>query len=90
MCASAPLWGWCTGAADQFLDSGALEGLHWPCAMNEFANLLVRASHTMGTLYALAVLLNAEPREVYYWIAGLERPSAERMSDLRARLNNVL
>ena len=42
--------------------------------MNEFANLLIRASRTMGTLYALAMLLNAEPREVYHWIAGIERP----------------
>ena len=50
--------------------------------MNEFANLLVRASRTMGTLYALAVLLNAEPREVYHWIAGIERPNAERMGPL--------
>jgi len=58
--------------------------------MNEFANLLVRASRTMGTLYALAVLLNAEPREVYHWIAGIERPSAERMGELLARLDTVL
>ena len=58
--------------------------------MNEFANLLVRASRTLGTLYALAVLLNAEPREVYYWIAGIERPSTERMGELLARLDSVL
>ena len=58
--------------------------------MNDFANLLVRASRTLGTLYALAVLLNAEPREVYYWIAGIERPSAERMGELLARLDSVL
>ena len=58
--------------------------------MNEFANLLVRASRSMGTLYALAVLLNAEPREVYHWIAGIERPTGERMTELLARLNNVL
>ena len=58
--------------------------------MNEFANLLIRASRTMGTLYALAMLLNAEPREVYHWIAGLERPSGERMDELLARLNSVL
>ena len=58
--------------------------------MNEFANLLVRASRTLGTLYALAVHLNAEPREVYHWIAGVERPSAERMGELLARLDTVL
>ena len=58
--------------------------------MNEFANLLVRASHSMGTLYALAVLLNAEPREVYDWIAGIKRPNAERMGELLARLDTVL
>ena len=58
--------------------------------MNEFANLLIRASRTLGTLYALAMLLNAEPREVYHWIAGIERPSAERMGELLARLDTVL
>ena len=58
--------------------------------MNEFANLLIRASRTMGTLYALAMLLNAEPREVYHWIAGIERPSAERLGELLARLDTVL
>ena len=58
--------------------------------MNEFANLLIRASRTMGTLYALAMLLNAEPREVYHWIAGIERPNAERMGELLARLDTVL
>lgn len=58
--------------------------------MNEFANLLVRASRTMGTLYALAVVLNAEPREVYHWIAGVERPRPERLGELLARLDTVL
>ena len=58
--------------------------------MNEFANRLIRASRTLDTLYALAMLLNAEPREVYHWIAGVERPSAERMAELLARLDTVL
>ena len=58
--------------------------------MNEFANRLIRASRTLDTLYALAMLLNAEPREVYHWIAGIERPNPERLGELLARLDTVL
>jgi hypothetical protein len=58
--------------------------------MNEFPYLLVRASHVLGTLLAVASLLDAEPRQVYRWIAGLELPTAERIVELSARLQSIL
>jgi hypothetical protein len=58
--------------------------------MNEFPYLLVRASRAMGTLLAVAALLDAEPRQVYRWIAGIELPSDERIGELTERLESIL
>jgi hypothetical protein len=58
--------------------------------MKEFPYLLVRASRSMGTLLDVAALLEAEPRQVYRWIAGLELPSEQRIEELSARLESVL
>ena len=58
--------------------------------MNEFPYLLVRASRALGTMLAVALLLEVEPRQVYQWIAGVELPTHERISELAARLQAVL
>ena len=50
------------------------------------ADLLVRASKTTGSLLALAQLLGVEPRQVYWWIADIERPSEARRREIEARL----
>lgn len=42
--------------------------------MYEFTQLLIRASQTLGTVLGVANLLEVDPRLVYRWIAGFERP----------------
>ncbi|HET7366644.1 MAG TPA: hypothetical protein VFJ70_23970 [Burkholderiales bacterium] len=42
--------------------------------MYEFTQLLIRASQTLGTVLGVANLLGVDPRLVYRWIAGFERP----------------
>ena len=58
--------------------------------MNEFPYLLVRASRQLGTMLAVASLLEAEPRQVYRWIAGLDLPDRDRVGQLTERLLTVL
>jgi hypothetical protein len=58
--------------------------------MNEFPYLLVRASRQLGTMLAVASLLDAEPRQVYRWIAGLDLPDRDRVGQLTERLLTVL
>jgi DNA-binding transcriptional regulator YdaS (Cro superfamily) len=58
--------------------------------MDEFPDLLVRCSRALGTMLAVAVLLEVEPRQVYQWIAGVELPTHQRISELAARLHRVL
>ena len=58
--------------------------------MEDFPYLLVRASHALGTLLAVAAVLETSPAQVYAWIAGVELPSAERVGELSARLLQVL
>jgi hypothetical protein len=58
--------------------------------MNEFPYLLVRASRQLGTMLAVASLLEAEPRQVYRWIAGLDLPDPHRVGQLTERLLTVL
>jgi len=55
---------------------GACAGrrLHFVHAMYEFSQLLIRASQTVGTVLGVANLLEVDPRLVYRWIAGFERP----------------
>ena len=42
--------------------------------MYEFTQLLIRASQTLGTVLGVANLLEVDPRLVYRWIGGFERP----------------
>lgn len=58
--------------------------------MEDFPYLLVRAARSMGTMLAVATLLDTQPSEVYRWIAGVELPSPERMVELTARLQQIL
>jgi len=58
--------------------------------MNDFPYLLVRASRQLGTMLAVASLLDAEPRQVYRWIAGLDLPDRDRVGQLTERLLTVL
>lgn len=58
--------------------------------MNEFPYLLVRAARELGTMLAVATLLQEEPRQVYRWIAGLDLPDHERVGQLSERLHTVL
>ena len=51
-----------------------------------FADVLVRASKAAGSLLELAVLLGVEPRQVYCWIAEVERPTEETRRQLEGRL----
>ena len=58
--------------------------------MEDFPYLLVRASRAMGTLLAVATLLETPPAQVYRWIAGVELPPAERIGELSERLEQAL
>ncbi len=58
--------------------------------MNDFPHLLVRASEVMRTLLHVAMLLQVEPKQVYRWMAGVERPSDERLDELKERLLAVV
>lgn len=55
-----------------------------------FPYLLVQASRAMGTMLAVALLLEEEPNQVYRWIAGVGLPPDERMVELSERLQAVL
>lgn len=57
--------------------------------MNDFANLLIRSTQVAGTLLHVAMLLQAEPKQVYEWMAGIERPSDQRIEELTQRLQAV-
>jgi hypothetical protein len=57
--------------------------------MDDFPYLLVRASRSMGTMLAVATLLETPPAQVYRWIAGLELPTGERLGELKARLQQI-
>jgi DNA-binding transcriptional regulator YdaS (Cro superfamily) len=58
--------------------------------MDQFAHLLVRACRAMGTMLAVATLLDVEPNQVYRWIAGVEHPAHDRLGELTERLLAVL
>ena len=44
----------------------------------------------MGTMLAVATLLEEEPSQVYRWIAGIGLPPDARMVELSERLQTVL
>ena len=58
--------------------------------MNEFPYLLVRVARELGTMLAVATLLQEEPRQVYRWIAGVDLPDLPRVDELSQRLRAVL
>jgi hypothetical protein len=58
--------------------------------VNDFPCLLVRAARELGTMLAVATLLEEEPRQVYRWIAGLDLPDHPRVHQLSERLRAVL
>jgi len=57
--------------------------------MHDFARLLLSASMTMGTPLAVAKVLQVQPKLVYRWMAGLERPSLEDLSTSKQRLEEA-
>lgn len=57
--------------------------------LESFADLLVRASKATGSLLDLAELLGVEPRQVYRWIADVERPSEERRLEIEGCLSRL-
>jgi len=54
--------------------------------MNDFPYQLVRAAHVLGTTLDVALVLQVEPSQVYRWIAGVDLPSSERITEFNARL----
>ena len=66
-------------------DSGSVEAMR----LESFADILVRASKASGSLLDLAELLGVEPRQVYRWIADVERPSEERQLEIEGRLSRL-
>jgi len=58
--------------------------------MHDFPRLLLSASMTMGTPLAVAKLLNVQPKLVYAWMAGLERPSTADVDASKERLKRFL
>ena len=59
-------------------------------AMTTFEILLLRASKAMGSLLDVANLLEVEPKQVYWWMANLERPNAALQAELERRLRRAL
>jgi hypothetical protein len=56
--------------------------------MHDFHRLLLSASMTMGTPLAVAKLLDVQPKRVYAWMAGLERPSSADVDASKERLQH--
>lgn len=65
--------------------SGRFEAMR----LESFADILVRASKATGSLLDLAELLSVEPRQVYRWIADVERPSEERRLEIEGRVSRL-
>lgn len=55
---------------------------------NNFAHSLIRASHVLGSLLDVAEALGVEPKQVYFWIAEVERPSALERRSLEQKLQS--
>jgi hypothetical protein len=54
--------------------------------MHDFTHLLLTASQALGTLLDVANALQVEPKLVYRWMAGFERPAAAEVLIYKARL----
>ena len=57
---------------------------------NSFDFLLLRATNAMGSLLDVASVLNVEPKQVYSWIANVERPSELGRAEYERRLSDAL
>jgi hypothetical protein len=57
--------------------------------MHDFTQLLLSASMTMGTPLAVAKVLQVQPKLVYRWMAGLERPSFTDVNTSKQRLEQA-
>jgi DNA-binding transcriptional regulator YdaS (Cro superfamily) len=57
---------------------------------NSFVLSLIHAWKVMGSLLDVALLLGVEPRQVYRWIADLERLPTARLCELENRLRPIL
>jgi hypothetical protein len=53
---------------------------------DDFPVSLMRAASALGSLLDVALLLEVEPRQVYRWLADLDRPSGEYLRELERRL----
>jgi hypothetical protein len=58
--------------------------------MEDFANLMLRASKALGAPSHLARQLGLQPSEVYRWIAGVDRPARPHLGHFQARLIELL
>ena len=54
--------------------------------MHDFTHLLLTASQALGTLLDVANALQVEPKLVYRWMAGFERPSPANLLLYKAKL----
>ncbi|MFN2643959.1 MAG: hypothetical protein ABR570_03135 [Burkholderiales bacterium] len=54
--------------------------------MHDFTHLLLSASQALGTLLDVANALQVEPKLVYRWMAGFERPAPAKVLLYKARL----
>lgn len=52
----------------------------------DFPISLMRAAGVLGSLLDVALLLEVEPKQVYRWLADLDRPSGEYLRELESRL----
>ena len=85
------LWHWPRGEkspVSNFL--GFRHGGNYLVRVEEFANLMLRASKALGAPSHLARHLGLQPSEVYRWIAGVERPARPRLGYFQARLIELL
>lgn len=57
---------------------------------NNFDFLLLSALKSMGSVLNVAVLLGVQPKQVYSWIADLERPSDPVRAEVERRLSDAL
>jgi len=55
---------------------------------DDFCYLLIRASKVLGSLHGVAVVLQVQPKQVFDWIADIERPSEEQMRTMEKRLRS--
>jgi hypothetical protein len=58
--------------------------------MEDFANLMLRASKALGAPSHLARRLGLQPSEVYRWIAGVDQPARPQLGYFQARLIELL